>query len=86
MSSELKAVMRQLDDLTREGHYESAMALVLEARSAYSPESAEGKELQEALTILTQMAEMAQFAQELGVGPGGSHVQEYSPDWVPPKQ
>ena len=86
MSSDIKTIMRQLDDFTREGHYGAAMALVKEAQSAYSPESREGKELEEAMDILVQMAEMAQFAKELGVGPGGSHVQEYGPDWVPPKQ
>ena len=86
MSSSLKKIMRQLDNFTREGHYGAAMALVKEAQSMYPSESAEGKELAEAMVILVQMAEMAQFAEELGVGPGGSQVQEYGPDWTPPKQ
>lgn len=85
MSSDMKKIMRQLDDFTRQGHYGAAMGFVKEAQSAYPPESPEGKELAEAMVILVQMAEMAQFAEELGVGPGGSHVQEYGPDWTPPK-
>lgn len=84
MSGNLKSIMNQLDSLTREGHYQAAMAVVQEAQVTFPAESPEGKELAEAMEMLIQMAQMAQFAKELGIGPGGSQVQEYSPDWTPP--
>lgn len=84
MSSDLKRIMNQLDSLTREGHYQAAMALVKEAQGSFEAGSPESAELDEAMTLLIQMAEMARFAQELGIGPGGSQVQEYKPDWTPP--
>ena len=84
MSSDLKRIMNQLDSLTREGHYQAAMALVKEAQSSFDEGSPEAIELEEAMTMLIQMAQMAQFARELGIGPGGSQVQEYAPDWTPP--
>ena len=84
MNSPLNRIMRQLDDMTQRGHYQAAMALVDEARKGYAEDSPEYQELNEALQMLVQMAEMAQFAKEVGVGPGGSHVQEYAPDWTPP--
>ena len=85
MSDDLKRIMNQLDNLTREGHYQAAMALVKEAQGSFPAPSKEADELEEAMTLLIQMAEMAQFARELGIGPGGTQVQEYSPDWTPPK-
>lgn len=84
MKNPLEAIMRQLDDLTQHGHYPAAMALVREARSGFPEGSPEVTELDDALRMLVQMAEMAAFAKEVGVGPGGSHMQEYGPDWTPP--
>lgn len=85
MTFQLKPIIDEVDKLTKVGHYHPAMALVAESLQGLPEDSADAKELREALVLLEQMAQMSQFAEELGVGPGGAHSQEYSPDWETPK-